>query len=238
MQNHPDRHHTSEEDDGVGDDCGDLNSPHGDDEDEEDPTLRPLDGMTPQLNDENQRMLSEKMGYDEEETRHCGDVSGSHGSLPPIAVHEKGRLLLGKPAAGHVDAVHIPPGWDQLSGLNYLSIEQQNSIKVDALLRELKGMHDHGGGAAGSKASSDDFDELQSSSSKLAGLSSVKAKHSVKFGLGAPSPAMLEDIESGVKGAVAAQIAALKKDLKRRDDRLSRLVEHNSLLQNNCDTLT
>ena len=45
-------------------------------------------------------------------------------------------------------------------------------------------------------------------------------------------------LEARDANLLQAQITKLKQDLKRKDERLGRVVEHDTLIQNKCDSLT
>jgi len=188
----------------------------------EDPSLRPLEGFSPPANAAKRDLInSQKLN-----SPPAGDTKSGI-STSPVSIESQTERL--KAA---------------------ISAEEANAAKVDALLRKLN-----------VKQVAADVDEveprvpypvMQDSTSHLAN-NYKHPKKEVKFEKTGKLP-LFDKYNAGVKrdpeaptapiehtrdsNMLAAQVATLKADLKRRDDRLGRIVEHDALVTSKCESLT
>lgn len=194
----------------------------------EDPSLRPLEGMSPPANADSRDLINSMKLNSPSASAGMSDGNGGFTTSPLSLEAQTQRLK---------DAI---------------SAEESNAAKVDALLRKLN-----------VKQRVADVDEIEprvpypvmhDSTSHIAN-NYKHPKHETKFEAMSKLP-LFDKYNTGVKkhhdsessgptehstrdsNLLAAQVASLKADLKRRDDRLGRIVEHDALITSKCESLT
>ena len=189
----------------------------------EDPSMRPLEGFSPPItgNDERASYLSKKLNH--------------NNMMSPDAF---------------TNLSNISPEVKQKA---IIDAEEANAARVDELLRKLNINHTVDNIIENSKMQPVEYPVCKDSNSLVAnhykqGKGNEKLKHIPlpllhKYNAGMQDDSKDEnqarcDLSSRDIVLLQAQIKDLKADLKRRDDRLGRLSEHDSLLQSKCDSLT
>lgn len=205
--------------------------------DSEHPALRPLDGLSPSANgDERGMILSQKLN--------------SPPAKNPTAVKSSTSKEQSPMDGTTHDFMATPPSLKmQTEKLKTaLSNEEKNAARVDALLKKLNMKH-AAAEIAEESATKISYPVLQDSTSAVAN-NYKHPKKEVKFQKSEKLP-LYDKYNTGIKdhehlppsdkerdaNLLTSQIATLKADLKRRDDRLSRVVEHDTLVSNKCEAL-
>lgn len=206
--------------------------------------LQPLVGLQPEEHDSHQKKLRERLGYQDSE-RSFGD----HSEDSPRQQHKAGKK---KSSASKSKSVSS--GGDR--GNNGPSLQEQvedQSAKVDALLMELfpekysKVKKSCGGGAGpkGKKASSSSAPVaaggIASYSKGSYGMGVVQSKAAAQQNARNHYDDDDDEEEHGGRGGgdvlstLDSQLKLLKKELKQKDEKISRLSEHSSMMANQLD---
>ena len=268
----------------------DSNSNSNDGIDNNDPSLRPLDGLSPNPGDKGQAILSKRLGHikdtpdnniynssdttddlvqnilklknqqekkttnkkvqmkvqdndedleDEDET---GDITelfkgnkmkGSHLVSPATS----NGISMPPPDIAALRA-SLKPNISPTKDLKNISdIEKENAAKVDSLLASLNLLPKDRKNNKTNYKRVGATPPLQEANMNMKHPKSNKKAAQV-YGVGA-TPVIDDPVEVQRKSQLSQeqQISALKKELKMRDERLSRLTEHTMLLTSTCDDL-
>ena len=225
---------------------------------QEDPSMRPLVGFSPPAKkDARDEYLSMKLNHKGMNNSPNSQLLSPSGHMVASLSHSSNSVgSKNSNSSGPTNDLNISP---QQKLQQVVRVEEENAARVDALLKKLNVKQVIEDITTESSVNVD-YPVGKDSTSNLANNykhpkpGDKEKKHEMlplyhKYNAGAPgiSPGKTESNQNSGNNTNAvikdvnmltSQISKMRQDMKRKDDRLGRVVEHDTLIQNKCDALT